>query len=207
MLNLPMPGRRIQHVDLAVSDVDRSLTFYLDLLEPLGMMEEERYPTYRGTEDVVYLSFGDEWLGLRPADDGTHRYDGVGLEHLAFEVDTKEEVDGAHQRCSRRGDRIHHPPEEDSDIPGYYAFFVFDPDGLRIEVFSSGRSDPRASIGRLRRVFSRASKARQRVERRRRDRDPRRGLLLARAGTAAPPRRGHLHPGRIYGWQERQPDR
>jgi glyoxylase I family protein len=134
-----MPGRGIQHVDLAVGDVERSLAFYLDLLGPLGLKEEERYSTYRGTEEVVYLSFGDEWLGLRPADGGTHRYYGVGLEHLAFEVDTVEEVDAAHQRCSRRGDRIHHPPEEDSDIPGYYAFFVFDPDGLRIEVFSPGR--------------------------------------------------------------------
>jgi hypothetical protein len=66
----------------------------MDLLGPLGLKEQERYPTYRGTEEVVYLSFGDEWLGLRPADGGTHRY---------------------------------------------YAFFVFDPDGLRIEVFSPGQ--------------------------------------------------------------------
>jgi catechol 2,3-dioxygenase-like lactoylglutathione lyase family enzyme len=133
-----MPGRGIQHVDLAVSDVDRSLAFYLDLLGPLGLKEEERYPTYRGTEDVVYLSFGDEWIGLRPADGGAFEYYGVGIEHLAFEVDTPEEVDAAHERCLRRGDKVHHPPEEDSDIPGYYALFVFDPDGLRIEVFTAG---------------------------------------------------------------------
>ena len=96
-----MPGRGIQHVDLAVSDLDRSLAFYMELLGPLGLKEEERYPTYRGTEEVVYLSFGDEWIGLRPADGGTFRYYGVGLEHLAFEVDTTEEVDAAHQRvCS-----------------------------------------------------------------------------------------------------------
>jgi catechol 2,3-dioxygenase-like lactoylglutathione lyase family enzyme len=44
-----MPARGIQHVDLAVSDVDRSLAFYKDLLGPLGLQEEERYPTYRGT--------------------------------------------------------------------------------------------------------------------------------------------------------------
>jgi len=31
--------------------------------------------------------------------------------------------------------RIHHPPEEDRDLDDYYAFFVFDPDGFRIEVF------------------------------------------------------------------------
>jgi catechol 2,3-dioxygenase-like lactoylglutathione lyase family enzyme len=134
-----MPVRGIQHVDLAVGDVARSLAFYLDVLGPLGLKEEERYPTYRGTEEVVYVSFGDEWLGLRPADGGAHEYYSVALEHLAFEVDTPEEVDAAHDRCVRRGDRVHHPPEEDRDIPGYYAFFVFDPDGFRIEVFSAGQ--------------------------------------------------------------------
>jgi catechol 2,3-dioxygenase-like lactoylglutathione lyase family enzyme len=30
-----MPGRGIQHVDLAVSDVERSLAFYRELLVPL----------------------------------------------------------------------------------------------------------------------------------------------------------------------------
>jgi glyoxylase I family protein len=138
-----MPARGIHHIDLAVTDVDRSLAFYTDLLGPLGLWKEVlRFPTYRGTEEVVYLSFGQEWLGLRPADGGTHRYYGVGLEHLAFEVDTREEVDAAHQRCSQRGDRIHHPPEQDRDIAAYYAFFVFDPDGFRIEVFHQGPSSP-----------------------------------------------------------------
>src|SRR5215203_5952924 len=105
-----MPGRGIQHVDLAVADVDRSLAFYKTLLGPSGLEEEERYPTYRGTEEVVYLSLGDEWIGLRPADGGTHRYYGVGLEHLAFEVDTSGEVDAAYQRCSGCGAQIHHAP-------------------------------------------------------------------------------------------------
>lgn len=92
------------------------------------MRELERYPTYRGTEEVVYLHFGDDGLGLCSAD----RYYDVGLEHLEFEVDTSEEVDAAYERYLRRGDRIRCPPEEDSDIPGCYAFFVFDPDGFRI---------------------------------------------------------------------------
>ena len=96
------------------------------------MSELERYPTYRGTEEVVYLHVGDEGLGLRSADGGAHRYYDVGLEHLAFEVDTSEEVDAAYERYLRRGDRIRCPPEADSDIPGCYAFFVFDPDGFRI---------------------------------------------------------------------------
>ena len=126
----------IHHVDLAVADVERSLDFYRALLKPLGWSEELRYPTYRGTEEVVYLYHPATraGLGLRPADGGEHKYYAVGLEHLAFEVDQRDEVDAAYSRCLAREDNIHFPPEEDRDIGGYYAFFVFDPDGIRVEV-------------------------------------------------------------------------
>jgi catechol 2,3-dioxygenase-like lactoylglutathione lyase family enzyme len=133
-----MPAKGIHHVDLAVADVERSLTFYLDLLGPLGWAEEVRYPTYRGTEEVVYLEDSNTgaMLGLRPADGGAHRYYDVGIEHLAFEVESRDEVNAAHERCVAAGARIHYPPEEDRDVEGYWAFFVFDPDGMRIEIFS-----------------------------------------------------------------------
>jgi catechol 2,3-dioxygenase-like lactoylglutathione lyase family enzyme len=132
-----MPAKGIHHVDLTVTDVARSLEFYLALLEPLGWSEFARYPTYRGTEEVIYLSaFGTGAdLGLRPADGGKHDYYNVGIEHLAFEAASRDEVDAAHERCLARGDQVHFPPGEDRDIPGYYAVFVFDPDGIRVEVF------------------------------------------------------------------------
>ena len=144
-----MPAKGvIHHVDLAVSDVEQSLAFYLNLLGPLGWKVTRRYPTYRGTEEVVYLGTGDAYdvvgnagpdagaLGLRPADGGAHQYYGVGVEHIAFEVDTRAEVEEAHARATSSGAKIHFPPEADSDEPGYYAFFAFDPDGIRVEVFS-----------------------------------------------------------------------
>jgi catechol 2,3-dioxygenase-like lactoylglutathione lyase family enzyme len=59
----------------------------------------------------------------------------VGIEHLAFEVERRKEVDEAFERSRQLGARIHYPPEEDRDLDDYYAFFVFDPDGFRIEVF------------------------------------------------------------------------
>ena len=136
-----MPARGIEHIDLAVGDVERSLAFYLDLLGPLGLKEEARYPTYRCTEEVVYLRFGDEALGLRPADGGEHHCYEVGLEHLAFQVDRRNEVDDAYRRCLAMDANIHFPPQEDRDIEGYYAFFVFDPDGIRVEVFSQVPQD------------------------------------------------------------------
>jgi catechol 2,3-dioxygenase-like lactoylglutathione lyase family enzyme len=131
------PARGIHHVDLAVADVERSITFYLDLLGPLGWAESNRYSTYRGTEEVVYLqdSASGSMLGIRPADGGVHRYYEVGIEHLAFRVGRREEVEGAYARCLSGDAKIHFPPEEDRDEEGYYAFFVFDPDGIRVEVF------------------------------------------------------------------------
>ena len=129
-----MPARAIHHVDLAVTDVERTLSFYKAVLGPLGLREEARYPTYRGTEEVVYLGWAEQQLGLRRADGGQHRYYEVGIEHIAFYVDTPEEVDAAYQRCLDIGVRVHFPPEEDHDLPGYYEMFVFDPDGIRVEV-------------------------------------------------------------------------
>jgi glyoxylase I family protein len=138
-----MPAKGIHHVDLAVAELERSLVFYLTVLEPLGWREEVRYATYRGTEEVIYLKDPNTgaMLGLRPADGGEHRYYGVGIEHLAFEVESRAEVDAAHERCTGAGARIHFPPEEDRDVAGYYAVFVFDPDGMRIEVFSWQRDE------------------------------------------------------------------
>jgi catechol 2,3-dioxygenase-like lactoylglutathione lyase family enzyme len=130
-----MPLVGLHHIDLAVADVERSLAFYLGLFGPLGAKEAFRYPSYRGSEEVVYLDLGGTYLGLRKADGGEHRYYDVGIEHLAVLVDTREEVDSAHERCLELGARIHFPPQEDRDEPGYWAMFAFDPDGFRIEVF------------------------------------------------------------------------
>jgi len=129
-----VPARGINHVDLTVSELDRSIAFYRQLLEPLGFTEFDRYPSYRGTEEVVYFRFGDQYLGLRRADGGEHHYYEVGIEHIAFFVDTRKEVDEAYERSVAMGAEIHYPPELDRDIDDYYGMFVFDPDGMRVEV-------------------------------------------------------------------------
>ena len=74
-------------------------------------------------------------FGLRRADGGAYRYYGVGVEHIAFDVDTRDEVDGGARRAAGPARRSTSRREEDRDEPGYYAFFAFDPDGIRIEVF------------------------------------------------------------------------
>jgi catechol 2,3-dioxygenase-like lactoylglutathione lyase family enzyme len=85
----------------------------------------------------VYLRFGWSFLRIRPAYGGTYRHYDVGLEHLAFQVDSRAEVDAAHEGCIAAGGRIESTPREhyvDVEAEDYYAFFAFDPDGIRIEV-------------------------------------------------------------------------
>jgi catechol 2,3-dioxygenase-like lactoylglutathione lyase family enzyme len=41
-----MPAQGIHNVALAVSDVERSLAFYFELLGRLGLAEDSRFPTY-----------------------------------------------------------------------------------------------------------------------------------------------------------------
>jgi catechol 2,3-dioxygenase-like lactoylglutathione lyase family enzyme len=129
-----VPIRGIDHVDLAVADVQRSLDFYLEVFGPLGADVALRYSTYRGTEEVVYLRLGEQYLGFRSADGGQYRYYDVGIEHLAVTVDSRAELDGCHERARKIDAKIQFPPEEDRDIPGVWEMFVFDPDGIRVEV-------------------------------------------------------------------------
>ena len=107
-----MSVRGVDHVDLAVSDVERSLAFYLGMLGPLGLAVEGRSQTYRETEEVVYIGFGQKHVpgyqaetrqGLRKADGGEHTYYGVGVERLAFAVEGDQEVDEADRRCLDMG--------------------------------------------------------------------------------------------------------
>jgi catechol 2,3-dioxygenase-like lactoylglutathione lyase family enzyme len=98
-----MPIRAIDHIDLAVADVERSLQFYLQVLGPLGVEELYRYPSYRGTEEIVYLRIGDtgQAIGLRRADGGEYRYYDVGLEHLALSARRSTRPTGAAWRPAR----------------------------------------------------------------------------------------------------------
>ncbi len=129
----------VDHVDLVVSSIDRSLPFYRDLLGPLGWVGSTRQPGERG-ETIHYL-WGPDWggsLGLRESqsDRAASPYDryAVGLHHLAFEAPTRAAVDQAQSWLASTGAEIDGAAGERQYTPGYYAVFFFDPDGLKLEV-------------------------------------------------------------------------
>ncbi len=124
----------VHHVDLVVSSMERSLPFYRDLLGPLGWREVSQIEGERG-ETVTYISGHGVAVGLRRAQTlgAPDRYR-IGLHHLAFEAPSRAAVDERAEWLRDRGAEIESGPEEYAYMPGYYAVFFYDPDGIKLEI-------------------------------------------------------------------------
>jgi glyoxylase I family protein len=124
----------VHHVDLVVSSIERSLPFYRELLAPLGFHRIGEVEGERG-ETIWYLSGPGSTVGLREAqtEGGYDRYR-VGLHHLAFEASSRAAVDERAEWLRAQGAEIESGPEEYAYMPGYYAVFFYDPDGIKLEL-------------------------------------------------------------------------
>ena len=129
----------IDHLDLVVTDLERSLTFYKGLLLPLGYSRAVEIDGERG-ERVVYLGRvgGMGSLSLRAAQSDAHAtpYDryAVGIHHIAFAAGSRAVVDQVGAWAAANGGEIESGPEVYGYTPGYYAVFLHDPDGFKLEI-------------------------------------------------------------------------
>jgi glyoxylase I family protein len=129
------------HVDLVCRDLERSLAFYAAVLGPLGLQQPALFDGERG-EQIRYLRFpapGSGSLGLRQAQaEQPFELYAPGLHHLAFAVDSRDDVDAAHTAALAAGAEVLHAPRDWPQYdPAYYATFFCDPDGFRLEVAAS----------------------------------------------------------------------
>ena len=126
----------IDHLDLVVSDLDRSLAFYVELLRPFGYDRTSPITGERG-ERVVYIDrpSGPGSISVRERQSGgeVDRY-ALGLHHLAFRATSREMVDERADWLRSGGHEIESGPEEYDYEPGYYAVFFYDPDGIKLEI-------------------------------------------------------------------------
>jgi len=124
----------VHHVDLVVSSIERSLPFYRDLLAPLGYHRISEVEGERG-ETIWYLGGPEVSLGLREAQsEGGHDRYRVGLHHVAFEAWSRGLVDERAEWLAAHGAEIESEPQEYGYVPGYYAVFFYDPDGIKLEI-------------------------------------------------------------------------
>ena len=130
--------RGVDHLDLVVTDLDRSLAFYTELLEPLGYGLTSEIVGERG-ERVVYVGgSGGASVSLRERQSDAHAvpYDryAVGIHHIAFAAADRDTVDERAAWLRARAAEIESAPSEYTYAPGYYAVFFYDPDGIKLEI-------------------------------------------------------------------------
>ena len=129
----------IDHLDLVVTDLERSLRFYVELLRPLGYVRTAEIEGERG-ERVVYVGRPDGYgsVSVRQVQSDAHEtpYDryAIGVHHLAFLAGSRAEVDERYEWARDHGAEIENPPKEYDYMPGYYATFLYDPDGIKLEI-------------------------------------------------------------------------
>ena len=133
-----MAMETIDHVDLVVSSLERSVPFYRELLGLLDGVKEEEIVGERG-ERVVYLTRPGALgaVGLRERQSGGGEpYDryALGLHHLALTAPDRAAVDRVGEWGTERRVEVESGPREYDYTPGYYAVFFYDPDGLKLEV-------------------------------------------------------------------------
>ena len=118
------------HLSLGVADLDRAAAFYDAALAPLGYVRLWRTGRavgygpagFVGEAPLAFIQHGPD---ARPPGEGFH---------LALAAPTREAVNSFHAAALATGGVDEGPPgiRENYD-PGYYAAFVRDPDGHRLE--------------------------------------------------------------------------
>ena len=117
----------IDHVSIAVRDLDAAARFYAAVLAPLGFTQLETRPATVGF-GKTYPEF---WLNLRK--DMTPVAAGSGA-HVALRARSTEMVDAFHAAALAAGGASDGAPGlRPQHGEGYYAAFIRDADGNRIE--------------------------------------------------------------------------
>jgi catechol 2,3-dioxygenase-like lactoylglutathione lyase family enzyme len=117
----------IDHISVGVSDLDRAARFYETALAALGLLRLVSRPATVG----FGKSYPEFWINLRAGMARVAPESGV---HICLRARTTEEVDAFHAAALNAGGRSDGAPGlRPHDRVSYYAAFILDPDGNRIE--------------------------------------------------------------------------
>ena len=127
----------VDHLRISVTDRDRSKEFWSPVLAFMG------YTLLSETEERVCYGF-ETGEGVRPRflisqsppehQEQSFELGHPGLHHIAFQADSRQQVDGLYELLVHIGATTQGPPDTYDYSPGYYAVYFRDPDNLKFEL-------------------------------------------------------------------------
>jgi catechol 2,3-dioxygenase-like lactoylglutathione lyase family enzyme len=127
----------VDHIYVAVRDLERSLRFYDAVMRLLGF-KKGTMPV-AGEPHAHYFNRVTQYT-IRPArGEDAHDPYRPGLHHLCFRVATPGNVDAAAAALRAIGVDATAPATYPEYAPDYYATFFSDPDGIRLEIVAHRR--------------------------------------------------------------------
>lgn len=132
----------VHHVRLTVTDLQRSLDFYTNVLGfavAVGEAPPSDHPEHGLIDEAlqggVVLISGNLLLGLRPAAPAGDKFDEnrVGLDHLSFSAESHADLERAVEILDEQG--ITHGKIKDlGEAFGIYVLPIRDPDNIQVEL-------------------------------------------------------------------------
>ena len=126
-----IPTQGVHHFRLTVSDVDRAVAFYSDVLSFRKLMD---------LNPGAFLSNGQVGLGIGPHHDPARAIRGdrfdenrIGLDHLSFGVAGRADLEHAVRILDKRGI----PHSEIRDLGSAFGIYILvfrDPDNIQLEL-------------------------------------------------------------------------
>ena len=129
---------KLEHVAIWTHQLECLKDFYIRYF---GAVPNDKYVSdkeFKGRFESYFLSFSTgarlELMKLPgiPRGDNANGFESTGLSHIAFSVETPDELDALYHRLKTDGVTIAGEPRMTGD--GYYEACVLDPDGNRVEI-------------------------------------------------------------------------
>lgn len=126
----------IAHIRLTVTDIERSRQFYESVFGWRVLFEMPEKASADTREALGFLfggviyDLGGALVGLRPVASDRFHEDRTGLDHLAFRLTSKDELDDAARHLDAVG--VEHEPVK--DIGPSYILEFRDPDNIALEL-------------------------------------------------------------------------
>ena len=124
---------QLHHVEIYVSDLQKSKEFWGWLLPLLGYKEYQSWPEgisyILGTTYIVFVQTSKRFL------DPPYNRCRTGLNHLAFSVDDEQFIDNVTAQLRERGVPIlYENKHPHAGGPDFYGVFFEDPDRIKVEI-------------------------------------------------------------------------